>query len=38
MEQIRLGLLHGINVTPYLNPGIDYGEMEKIRLELESNK
>lgn len=38
MEEIKLGLLHGIDVTPYLNPGIDYKEMERIREGLESKK
>ena len=36
--QIRIGLLKGIDVGPYLNPSIDYKEMLRIRLELGSNK
>ena len=38
MEQIRLGLEHGIDVSPYLNPNIEWQEMERIRLELQGNK
>ena len=38
MNQIRLGLKHGIDVTPYLNPGIKWEEMERIREELQGNK
>ena len=38
MEQIRLGLENGIDVTLYLNPNIRWNEMERIRLELESGK
>ena len=38
MEQIRLGLLHGIDVTTYLNPGIKVEGMERIRESLESKK
>ena len=38
MEQIRLGLLHGIDVIPYLNQGIKDEEMERIRESLESKK
>ena len=38
MEEIRLGIKHGIDVSIYLNPGIDWEEMERIREELESNK
>ena len=38
MREIRYGLEAGLNVEPYLNPGIEWKEMKKIRLELESNK
>ena len=38
MREIRFGLEDGIDVSPYLNPGIDYEEMERIREELERNK
>lgn len=38
MEEIRLGIKHGIDVFIYLNPCIDWKEMERIREELESNK
>ena len=38
MLQINLGLEKGLDVTPYLNPGIDWKEMERIRLELENNE
>ena len=38
MQEIRLGLKHGIDVAPYLNPSIKCEEMERIRLELERNK
>ena len=38
MFQIREGLRKGLNVEPYLNPGINWKEMKSIRLELESNK
>lgn len=38
MEEIRLGIKHGIDVFIYLNPCIDWEEMERIREELESNK
>ena len=31
MSQIRLGLEKGLDVSPYLNPSIDWLEMEKIR-------
>ena len=35
MKEIRLGLLHGIDVTPYLNHRFSSNEMEQIRLGLE---
>ena len=38
MEEIKLGLENRIDVSSYLNPGIDCKEMKRIRLELESNK
>ena len=38
MKQIKLGIEKGIDITIYLNPGITWMEMKKIRLELESNK
>ena len=38
MNQIRAGLEKRLDVSPYLNPTIDWKEMEKIRLELESEK
>lgn len=28
MNQIRLGIKHGIDVTPYLNPGIKWEESD----------
>jgi hypothetical protein len=31
MEQIRIGLEKDLDVTPYLNPGISWEEMEQIR-------
>ena len=34
MEEIRLGLENGIDVSSYLNPNIDWKEMERIRLWL----
>ena len=36
--QILEGLENNVDVTPYLNPGIDWKEMKRIRLKLESNK
>ena len=38
MHEIRKGLKNKIDVTPYLNPDIEWEEMEKIRKELESKK
>ena len=38
MLQISLGLENGIDVTTYLNPGIDWEEMKRIRLELENKE
>ena len=38
MREIRLGLEKNIDVTPYLNPTINWDEMERIRLKLESGK
>lgn len=38
MEQIRLGLVSGLNVESYLNPNINFQEMNKIRKNLEGNK
>ena len=38
MEEIMLGIKHGIDVSAYLNPNISWKEMERIREELESNK
>ena len=37
MSEIRKGLEVGLNVESYLNPSITWEEMERIRLELESN-
>ena len=36
MEEIRLGLEKGIDISSYLNPGISWEEMQKIRKNLES--
>ena len=38
MREIREGLENNIDVTTYLNPTINWEEMERIRLELESGK
>jgi len=38
MEQIKLGLKNKINVEYYLNPGIEWEEMRRMRLELESDE
>ena len=38
MAVIRLGLEEGLNVESYLNSGIDWEEMQRIREELESKK
>ena len=38
MQILRLGIKHRIDVSSYLNPGIDWGEMKRIREELESDK
>ena len=38
MTQIRLGLEAGLDVTPYLNPNIDWKEMEQIRRKIKRNK
>jgi len=38
MVQIRYGLESGLDVSIYSNPGIDWKEMLRIRLELEGNK
>ena len=37
-EQIKLGLENNVDVTPYLNPGIKWEEMQRIRLKLENNE
>ena len=37
MEEIKLGLENRIDVSSYLNPGIDWEEMQRIRLKLERN-
>lgn len=34
MEQIRLGLEEGLDVSSYINPDFDWIEMEKIRESL----
>jgi len=36
MEQILSGLIHGIDVSSYLDPNFTREEMRKIRLQLES--
>jgi len=38
MEEIRLGLENGIDVTSYLNPSINKKEMKKIRRNLEKKQ
>ena len=38
MKVIRRGLQNKIDVTLYLNPSIEWEEMQNIRLELESKK
>ena len=38
MEQLRLGLEKNLDVSIYLNPSIEWREMERIRLDLESKK
>ena len=38
MSQIRYGLEQFLNVSIYANPNIEWEQMLKIRLELESNK
>ena len=38
MVQISLGLESNIDVLTYANPNIEWEEMERIRLELESNR
>ena len=36
-NQIRLGLLHNIDISSYNNPDISAADMEKTRLNLEAN-
>ena len=38
MEEIRFGLEKDLDVSYYLNPSIEWEEMERIRLELERNR
>jgi len=38
MSEIRKGIENNIDVTLYLNPAIKWEEMQRIRLELESNE
>ena len=37
MEQIRKGLLDGLNINSYLNPSIDWIKMREIRFNLLNN-
>jgi len=38
MEEIFLGLENNIDISFYLNPDIDWGEMRRIRLKLKDKK